>query len=258
VRGRDIRLLQRGRGFVRASGGSAVDLGVFCMTEEALDIFLNSAGWSVGGNHAVSLVKGGANDSIDMGTTATPVSVINNAHRCHGGRSARWHKSYEAQPATCGLPGARAALKCVFVSRWTSSLQGPESRAVAAAFPISPTPGAAVRVPKNMRCSVIRSDTYQGHTFSVHRGSRPAITRAKSCGSRRGVLLSTELENEQDHQHAQRGAEQNRCEYEPLIWGHQIPPSGCFLMVGKRCVARGGSRGKQCSLAHTPGYFRAS
>jgi lipid-binding SYLF domain-containing protein len=46
------------------------------MTQDALDNFLNSAGWSVGGNHAVSLVKVGANGSIDMGTATAPVSVI--------------------------------------------------------------------------------------------------------------------------------------------------------------------------------------
>jgi lipid-binding SYLF domain-containing protein len=46
------------------------------MTQEALDNFLNSAGWSVGGTHAVALVKVGANGAIDTGTVTAPVSVI--------------------------------------------------------------------------------------------------------------------------------------------------------------------------------------
>lgn len=46
------------------------------MTHDALDNFRNSAGWSVGGDVGVSLVKVGANGAIDTRTATAPVSVI--------------------------------------------------------------------------------------------------------------------------------------------------------------------------------------
>ncbi len=46
------------------------------MTQDAFDKFRNSAGWSVGGDVAVSIVKVGANGSIDTRTATAPVEVI--------------------------------------------------------------------------------------------------------------------------------------------------------------------------------------
>jgi lipid-binding SYLF domain-containing protein len=46
------------------------------MTQDSLDKFRNSTGWSVGGDVAVSLVKVGANGSIDTRTATGPVQVI--------------------------------------------------------------------------------------------------------------------------------------------------------------------------------------
>jgi lipid-binding SYLF domain-containing protein len=46
------------------------------MTQNALDNFRSSAGWSVGGDVNVALVKVGANGSIDTRTATAPVSVI--------------------------------------------------------------------------------------------------------------------------------------------------------------------------------------
>ncbi|WP_322028358.1 YSC84-related protein [Paraburkholderia sp. J76] len=46
------------------------------MTQESLDKFRNSAGWSVGGDVAVSLLKVGANGQIDTRTATAPVQAI--------------------------------------------------------------------------------------------------------------------------------------------------------------------------------------
>jgi lipid-binding SYLF domain-containing protein len=46
------------------------------MTQDALDKFRNSSGWSVGGDVAVSLIKVGANGTIDTTTATGPVEVI--------------------------------------------------------------------------------------------------------------------------------------------------------------------------------------
>ncbi|WP_310630898.1 MULTISPECIES: YSC84-related protein [unclassified Paraburkholderia] len=46
------------------------------MTQEALDKFRNSAGWSVGGDVQVSLLKVGANGTLDTRTATAPVSAI--------------------------------------------------------------------------------------------------------------------------------------------------------------------------------------
>ncbi|RQH07018.1 BPSL1445 family SYLF domain-containing lipoprotein [Paraburkholderia dinghuensis] len=46
------------------------------MTEDALANFRNSAGWSVGGDVQVSIVKVGANGMIDTRTATAPVSAI--------------------------------------------------------------------------------------------------------------------------------------------------------------------------------------
>jgi lipid-binding SYLF domain-containing protein len=46
------------------------------MTQDALDKFRNSNGWSVGGDASVALVKVGANGSIDTTTGTHPVEVF--------------------------------------------------------------------------------------------------------------------------------------------------------------------------------------
>ena len=46
------------------------------MTQESLDKFRNSAGWSVGGDVAVSIVKVGANGMLDTTTATSPVQAI--------------------------------------------------------------------------------------------------------------------------------------------------------------------------------------
>ncbi|MEA3087570.1 MAG: hypothetical protein QOC89_5267 [Paraburkholderia sp.] len=46
------------------------------MTRDALDKFRNAAGWSVGGDVAVSLVKVGANGTIDTTTATSQVAAI--------------------------------------------------------------------------------------------------------------------------------------------------------------------------------------
>jgi lipid-binding SYLF domain-containing protein len=46
------------------------------MTQDSLDKFRNSAGWSVGGDVAVSIVKVGANGTIDTRSATAPVEVI--------------------------------------------------------------------------------------------------------------------------------------------------------------------------------------
>lgn len=46
------------------------------MTQEALDKFRNSNGWSAGGDASVAVVKVGANGQIDTTTTTKPVEVF--------------------------------------------------------------------------------------------------------------------------------------------------------------------------------------
>jgi lipid-binding SYLF domain-containing protein len=46
------------------------------MTQDALDTFRNSDGWSAGGDASVALVKVGANGSIDTTTATKPVEVF--------------------------------------------------------------------------------------------------------------------------------------------------------------------------------------
>ena len=46
------------------------------MTQDALDKFRNSAGWSVGGDVQVSLLKVGANGTLDTRTATAPVEAI--------------------------------------------------------------------------------------------------------------------------------------------------------------------------------------
>ncbi|WP_322043482.1 YSC84-related protein [Paraburkholderia sp. J67] len=46
------------------------------MTQDALDKFRNSDGWSAGGDASVALVKVGANGSIDTTTATKPVEVF--------------------------------------------------------------------------------------------------------------------------------------------------------------------------------------
>jgi lipid-binding SYLF domain-containing protein len=55
---------------------------VFCfMTQQALDDFRNSQGWTVGGDATVAVVKVGANGNIDSSTATAPVQafVLTNA-----------------------------------------------------------------------------------------------------------------------------------------------------------------------------------
>ncbi|MCG5073714.1 YSC84-related protein [Paraburkholderia tagetis] len=46
------------------------------MTQDALDKFRNSKGWSAGGDASVALVKVGANGSVDTTTATKPVEVF--------------------------------------------------------------------------------------------------------------------------------------------------------------------------------------
>ncbi|MDR3096560.1 MAG: hypothetical protein LBV73_05730 [Paraburkholderia sp.] len=46
------------------------------MTQDALDKFRNSNGWSVGGDASVAIVKVGANGSVDTTTATKPVEVF--------------------------------------------------------------------------------------------------------------------------------------------------------------------------------------
>jgi lipid-binding SYLF domain-containing protein len=46
------------------------------MTQDALDQFRNSKGWSVAGDASVALVKVGANGAVDTTTATAPVEVI--------------------------------------------------------------------------------------------------------------------------------------------------------------------------------------
>ncbi len=46
------------------------------MTEDALDRFRNSDGWSVGGDASVAVLKVGANGSIDTTTATGPVQAF--------------------------------------------------------------------------------------------------------------------------------------------------------------------------------------
>lgn len=46
------------------------------MTQEALDKFRNSQGWTVGADASVAVVKAGANGDIDLNTATQPVNVF--------------------------------------------------------------------------------------------------------------------------------------------------------------------------------------
>ncbi|MCO8467569.1 YSC84-related protein, partial [Burkholderia multivorans] len=46
------------------------------MTQQALDEFRNSDGWSAGAGASVALVKTGANGAVDTNTATAPVQVI--------------------------------------------------------------------------------------------------------------------------------------------------------------------------------------
>jgi lipid-binding SYLF domain-containing protein len=46
------------------------------MTRDALDKFRNAAGWSVGGDVAVSIVKVGANGTIDTTSVSSQVVAL--------------------------------------------------------------------------------------------------------------------------------------------------------------------------------------
>lgn len=55
------------------AGAQSTAIVYLFMTQEALDKFRNSAGWSVGGDVQVSLVKLGANGTLDTRTATAPV-----------------------------------------------------------------------------------------------------------------------------------------------------------------------------------------
>ena len=49
---------------------------ILFMTQESLDNFVNSDGWSLGGDASVALVKVGANGTVDTTTAPKPVEVF--------------------------------------------------------------------------------------------------------------------------------------------------------------------------------------
>jgi len=65
-----------GGSFGLQAGAQSTGVIFLFMTQDSLDKFRSSAGWSVGGDVAVSIVKVGANGSIDTRTASAPVSVI--------------------------------------------------------------------------------------------------------------------------------------------------------------------------------------
>ncbi len=85
---------QSGNGALRVGGGtvgyyntSSLSVGLqagaqskavifLFMTQDALDKFRNSEGWSAGGDASVALVKMGANGAIDTTTATAPVEAI--------------------------------------------------------------------------------------------------------------------------------------------------------------------------------------
>jgi lipid-binding SYLF domain-containing protein len=85
---------QSGNGALRVGGGtvgyyntSSLSVGLqagaqskavifLFMTQDALDKFRNSQGWSAGGDASVALVKMGANGAIDTTTATAPVEAI--------------------------------------------------------------------------------------------------------------------------------------------------------------------------------------
>ena len=46
------------------------------MTQEALDKFRSSAGWTAGVDASVAVIKAGANGDLDLNTATKPVSVF--------------------------------------------------------------------------------------------------------------------------------------------------------------------------------------
>ncbi len=62
-----------GASFGLQLGASARSIALMFMTNEALARFQNSAGWDVGGDASVTLVKVGANGSVDTSTMTSPV-----------------------------------------------------------------------------------------------------------------------------------------------------------------------------------------
>ena len=65
-----------GGSFGLQAGAQSTALIFLFMTQDSLDKFRNSAGWAVGGDVAVSLVKVGANGAIDTRTATAPVEAI--------------------------------------------------------------------------------------------------------------------------------------------------------------------------------------
>ncbi|MGF6759109.1 BPSL1445 family SYLF domain-containing lipoprotein [Paraburkholderia sp. GAS42] len=62
--------------FGLTAGGQSKSIIFLFMTQDSLDKFRNSDGWSVGGDASVALVKIGANGSIDTTTATAPVEVF--------------------------------------------------------------------------------------------------------------------------------------------------------------------------------------
>jgi lipid-binding SYLF domain-containing protein len=58
------------------AGGQSKAIIFLFMTQDSLDKFRNSDGWSVGGDASVALVKVGANGLIDTTTATAPVQVF--------------------------------------------------------------------------------------------------------------------------------------------------------------------------------------
>ena len=58
------------------AGAQSKSLIFLFMTQDALDKFRNTDGWSVGGDASVALVKMGANGNIDSTTATAPVEVF--------------------------------------------------------------------------------------------------------------------------------------------------------------------------------------
>jgi lipid-binding SYLF domain-containing protein len=58
------------------AGAQSKSIVFLFMTQDALDKFRNTDGWSVGGDASVALVKMGANGNIDSTTATAPVEVF--------------------------------------------------------------------------------------------------------------------------------------------------------------------------------------
>jgi lipid-binding SYLF domain-containing protein len=77
VRGRSVGYYSTAAGSVGLQVGLQSKAIIFLfMTQNALDGFRNSDGWSIGGDASVAVVKVGANGNIDTGTATGQVNVF--------------------------------------------------------------------------------------------------------------------------------------------------------------------------------------